>query len=210
MCKRLFLHFRTGAPNHLSHSPLSTLGQFGRFHSSLCPPGSQSQENLDGSRKIPTGEWCEKVRKRTAKKGQKQKSQKVLKRAKKCKTVENNQEWPRQTKPKKGQLMNFSQGHSRTKVQCESCLFSQGKTPEFTKMGEIHELFVLALSLVWFARATPETSENWRKKKRKRLACFLLIVFGHLKHLPQSGGHPGFSYSRTCLALTSLFWEVQG
>ena len=50
--------------------------------------------------------------------------------------------------------MNFSQGHSGTKVQCESCLFSQGKTPEFTKMGEIHELFVLALSLVWFAGAT--------------------------------------------------------
>ena len=47
--------------------------------------------------------------------------------------------------------MNFSQGHSGTKVQCESCFFSQGKTPEFTKMGEIHELFVSALSLVWFA-----------------------------------------------------------
>ena len=27
------------------------------------------------------------------------------------------QEWPRQTKPKKGQLMHFSQGHSGTKVQ---------------------------------------------------------------------------------------------
>ena len=57
---------------------------------------------------------------------------------------------------KKGQFMNFSQGHFGTKVQCESCLFSQGKTPEFTKKGEIHELFVLALSLVWFAGATPE------------------------------------------------------
>ena len=45
------------------------------------------------------------------------------------------QEWPRQTKPKKGQFMNFPQGHSGTKVQCESCLFSQGKTPEFTKMA---------------------------------------------------------------------------
>ena len=67
------------------------------------------------------------------------------------------QEWPRQTKPKKGQFMNFSQGHSGTKVQCESCLFSQGKTPEFTKMGEIHELFVLALRLVWFAGATPDS-----------------------------------------------------
>ena len=26
-------------------------------------------------------------------------------------------------KPKKGQFINFSQGHSGTKVQCESCLF---------------------------------------------------------------------------------------
>ena len=26
----------------------------------------------------------------------------------------------------------------------------------FTEMGEIHEFFVLALSLVWFARASPE------------------------------------------------------
>ena len=50
--------------------------------------------------------------------------------------------------------MNFSQGHSGTEVQCESCLFAQEKALEFTKMGEIHELFVLALSLVWFARAT--------------------------------------------------------
>ena len=59
---------------------------------------------------------------------------------------------------KKSQFMNFSRGHSGTKVRCESHLFSQGKTPEFTKVGEIHELFVLALSLVWFAGATPETS----------------------------------------------------
>ena len=53
---------------------------------------------------------------------------------------------------------------------CELCLFSQGKTPEFTKKGEIHELFVSApfldwfgffrfgpfFGLVWFAGATPE------------------------------------------------------
>ena len=31
------------------------------------------------------------------------------------------------------------------------------KTPEFTKVGEIHELFVLALSLVWFGGATPDS-----------------------------------------------------
>ena len=62
------------------------------------------------------------------------------------------QEWPRQTKPKKGQFMNFSQGHSGTKVRdVNRARFPKEKTPEFTKMGETHELFVLALSLVWFA-----------------------------------------------------------
>ena len=70
------------------------------------------------------------------------------------------QKWPRQTKPKKGQFMNFSQRHSGTEIQCESCLFSSGKTPEFTKMGEIHEIFVLAQSLVWFAGATPDPSNS--------------------------------------------------
>ena len=63
---------------------------------------------------------------------------------------------PQQTKPTKGQFMNFSRGHSGTKIRCESCLFTQGKKPEFTKMGEIHELLVLALSLVWFAGSTPD------------------------------------------------------
>ena len=55
--------------------------------------------------------------------------------------------------------MNFSQGHSGTEVRdVNRALFSYGKTPEFTKMGEIHELFVLALSLVWFAGATPDAN----------------------------------------------------
>ena len=75
---------------------------------------------------------------------------------------------------KKSQFMNFSQGRSGTKVQCESCLFSQGKTPEFTKKGKIHELCVLALFLVWFAGATPDFcplpitggfDEKWRKRR---------------------------------------------
>ena len=30
--------------------------------------------------------------------------------------------------------------------------FPKEKTPEFKKMGEVHELFLLALSLVWFVR----------------------------------------------------------
>ena len=40
-CKRPFLHFRTRGPNELSHSPLTTLGQFGGFDSSPYPLGSQ-------------------------------------------------------------------------------------------------------------------------------------------------------------------------
>ena len=44
--------------------------------------------------------------------------------------------------------------------------FPKEKTPEFTKKGEIHELFVLALSLVWFAGATPDISENDVFKRR--------------------------------------------
>ena len=35
--------------------------------------------------------------------------------------------------------------------------FPKENTPEFTKLGEIHELFVLVFSLVWFAGATPES-----------------------------------------------------
>ena len=88
-----------------------------------------------------------------------------------------NKESPRQTKPKKGQFMNFSQGHSETKVQCESCLFSSGKSPEFTKMGKIHELFVLPLSLVWFAGATPE-------KNAHELFCTNFL------NTPRAPGHP--------------------
>ena len=53
--------------------------------------------------------------------------------------------------------MNFSQGHSGTKAQfVNRACFPKEKTTEFTKKGEIHELFVLALSLVWFAGATPD------------------------------------------------------
>ena len=68
-----------------------------------------------------------------------------------------NQEWPRQTKPKKGQFMNFSRGHSGTKFNVNrACLPEEKNSRMHTKMGEIHELLVLALSLVWFAGATPD------------------------------------------------------
>ena len=55
---------------------------------------------------------------------------------------------------------------------CESCLFSYGKTREFPKMGEIHELFVLALSLVWFAGATSDSLKSARLLQQdKGFAC---------------------------------------
>ena len=73
-----------------------------------------------------------------------------------------NQESPRQTKPKKGQFTNFSRGHSGTKVRYVNRAWFPKKTPEFTKMGEIHELFVLALSLVWFAGRL--LREGWREE----------------------------------------------
>ena len=38
-------------------------------------------------------------------------------------------------------------------------VFLRKNTRIHTKMGEIHELFVLAPSLVWFAGATPEKRE---------------------------------------------------
>ena len=70
------------------------------------------------------------------------------------------QEWPRQTKPKKGQFMNFSQGHSGTKVRdVNRACFPKEKHQNSHKKGEIHELFVLALSLVWFAGATPDSAD---------------------------------------------------
>ena len=46
------------------------------------------------------------------------------------------QEWPQQTKPKEGQFMNFSQGHSGTKVQCESYLFSKEKHQKSQKWAK--------------------------------------------------------------------------
>ena len=56
--------------------------------------------------------------------------------------------------------MNFSQGYSGTKIQyVNRACFPKEKHQNFhKKMGEIHELFVLALSLVWFAGATPDSN----------------------------------------------------
>ena len=68
------------------------------------------------------------------------------------------QESPWQTKPKKGQFMNFSEGRSGTKVRCESCLFSQGKTPNSQKWAKFMNFSFWPF--LWFAGATPESCES--------------------------------------------------
>ena len=56
------------------------------------------------------------------------------------------------------------------KFNVNRACFLQRKTPEFTKMGEIHELFVLALLniLVWFARATPDPCLAPKQTKERK------------------------------------------
>ena len=63
--------------------------------------------------------------------------------------------------------MNFPGGIPEQKFNVNRACFPKGKTPEFTKMGEIHELFVLPLSLVWFAGATPRTGRIATTLRRK-------------------------------------------
>ena len=155
-----------------------------------------------------------------------------------------NQEWPQQTKPKKGQLMNFSKGHSGTKAQCESHLVSQSKTqwdmrmttgsrfrsgsgkPNQRKVGQFmnfhrgileqkfemwivlgfqrqktseftekwarnsFELFVLALSLVWFCRG-----DSWIKD----------VVLSSKSGTPLFRGPPP---PFRCLRFSNLPWFV--
>ena len=68
-------------------------------------------------------------------------------------------------------------------------------------MGEIHELFVLALSLVWFAGATPESSrrnvldslpQQWGKSQRQNLrgSESPVATFCNQQPLPKSGHMP--------------------
>ena len=118
---------------------------------------------------------------------------------------------PGEPNQRKASSSNISQGHSGTKVQCESCLFSQGTTPEFTKMGQIHELFVLPLSLVWFAGATPETDGCWKSAGKylpfhdfERVPCSnLLIQHAPRKAKPLRDFPTKMDSSESRLAITS-------
>ena len=65
-----------------------------------------------------------------------------------CLSFHMDQESPRQAKPKKGQFMKFSQGHSGTKVQCESCLVCQGKHQNSQKWSKF--MSFLFRPFLWF------------------------------------------------------------
>ena len=97
--------------------------------------------------------------------------------------------------------MNFSQGHSETKVQCESCLFSWGKTPENSQKWAKFMKFSFWRFLVWFARATPEYGEGkkrmmgWWSRRRGRAcrggACKKRAMKGRATERGWRGGRGG-------------------
>ena len=69
------------------------------------------------------------------------------------------QESPRQTKERP--VHELSPGAFRNKSSMWIVLvFLRKNTRIHTKMGEIHELFVVALSFLWFAGATPDKCEK--------------------------------------------------
>ena len=55
------------------------------------------------------------------------------------------------------------------------------------KKGEVHELFVSALSLVWFAGATPEKNHNLFCKKNRCVHCLPEIAQCHVLGVPKPG-----------------------
>ena len=90
------------------------------------------------------------------------------------------QEWPRQTKPKKGQFHELFPGTFRNKkFNVNRACFLREKHPNSQKMGEIHELFVLALSLVWFAGATPEGQKGFEAPSGTKLSRLHAPIWEH-------------------------------
>ena len=86
------------------------------------------------------------------------------------------QEWPGQTKPKKGQFVNFSRGHSGTKIHVNRACFPKENTRIHTNGRNSYELFVLALSLVWFAGATPEECDYTNSCLESYFCCHATIA----------------------------------
>ena len=55
----------------------------------------------------------------------------------------------------------FRGGKFEPKFDVNRTCFAKEKQAQFTKMGKIHELFVLALSLVWFAGGILDLGKNY-------------------------------------------------
>ena len=121
------------------------------FHSGACLRGrTATQRSKKGS---------EKVLGRVLEKGSQKGSEKAVFF---CGfTIERgseHQEWPRQTKPKKGQFMNFSHGHSGTKVRYVNRACFLGKNTRIHKiMGEVHMNFSFGPFFLLVFRKAPDT-----------------------------------------------------
>ena len=81
----------------------------------------------------------------------------------------------------------FPGAHWNKSSMCESSLFFERKTPEFTKMGEkIHELFVLALSLVLVCRGDSRKEVGgsgfckWPLRSQAAPLSFFSMVFSKI------------------------------
>ena len=87
--------------------------------------------------------------------------------------------------------------------------FPKEKTPEFTKKGEIHELFVLDLSLVWFAGATPDSNISylWIPQTHQRNSPFLMFpIFGIPRHTSETqSGERRVLYKTCCASVKARF-----
>ena len=76
--------------------------------------------------------------------------------------------------------MSLRRGIPEQNFNVNRACFPKETTPNFTKMGEIHELFVLALSLVWFAGATPDFNSSktpFNVRLEKNLSRLCLLIF---------------------------------
>ena len=67
--------------------------------------------------------------------------------------------------------MNFSQGHSGTKVQCESCLFPKEKHQNLQKWAKFMNFSFWPFLWFWFARATPHSSHCLFRLPIHRSVC---------------------------------------
>ena len=91
--------------------------------------------------------------------------------------------------------MNFSQGHSGTKVQCESCLFSQGKNTRIHKNGRNSWTFRFAPFFGLVCRGDSWIKVNyselqWSKDPREKDQTICTLVVARLSPAARESGFP--------------------